>query len=233
MKEYYCEVCGRKHSGKHSSHYCRKHQWQIEKFGKPLDCNPRNKFDANEFRFKGDDIVEFDTYKEQTCEIDKTFTIDASDYPIVSKYKWSTYNGKYASTDNGKILLHRLVMNAKKGQQIDHINLNTLDNRKANLRVCNNSLNSSNRNPYNKLSIKGVEYHKSINKYSAYFRINDKQYHSKCYRTKEEASFARFILEQMFRKESLTQHSTDLVQTLSVEQKSKIIDDIKKKFNKE
>lgn len=231
MKEYYCEVCGRKHSGRHSSHYCRKHQLQIEKYGKALDCDSRNKFDANEFRFIENNCVEFDTYKNVTCEKDETFIIDAEDYPIVSKYKWSTYSKKYASTNNGKVLLHRLITEARKGQQVDHINLNTFDNRKCNLRVCNNSLDSSDRNPYNELGIKGIEYHKNINKFSAYFRINDKQYHSRCYKSKEEASFARYILEQMFRKESLVQHSDNLIKTLSQEQKAKIIDDTKKKFN--
>lgn len=233
MKEYYCEVCGRKHSGKHSSHYCRKHQCQIEKYGKVLDSNPRNKFDYNEFRFIENNSVEFDTYSSPSCFVDKTFIIDAEDYPLVSKYKWSTYDGKYASANNGSLLLHRLIMNAKKGQQVDHINLNTLDNRKSNLRICGNSLNSSNRTPYNSLKVKGIEYHKHINKFSAYFRINDKQYHSKCYKTKEEAAFARYILEQMFREESLTQHSSELISSLSQEQRTKIIDDTKRKFNKE
>lgn len=236
MKDYYCEVCGRKHDARHSSHYCRKHQYQIEKYGKTLDCNPRSKFDPNEFRFVGNDIVEFDTYKVPTFELDTTYLIDAEDYPLVSKYHWCTNKNGYARTGNCKetnILLHRLIMNPKLGQQVDHINLNIRDNRKSNLRICNNSLNSSNRKPYNKLNVKGVEYHKKENKYSAYFRINNKQYHSPCYKTIEEASFARFILEQMFREDYLEQHSLDLISKLSEENKKKIIEGIKNKFNKE
>lgn len=231
MKEYYCEVCGRKHSGKHSSHYCRKHQWQIQKYGKTLDSNPRTKFDFNEFRFLGGDIVEFDTYVAPSFNVDKSYIIDAEDYPLVSKYKWKTTKGGYASTGKDSILLHRLILDAKQGQQVDHINLNPLDNRKANLRIADCSLNVSNRKPYNKYGIKGIEQH-SFNKWSAYFRINNKQYHSKCYRTKEEAAFARYILEQMFRKEYLTQHSTNLFEVLTREQKTQIIKDTKKKFNK-
>ena len=123
-------------------------------------------------------------------------------------------------------------MNAKLGQQVDHLNLDITDNRKINLRICGNSLNSSNRAGYNKLNIKGIEYHKNQNKYSAYFRINDKQYHSSCFNSKEEAAFARFILEQMFREEELTQFSSELINTLSEKTKSNIIDAIKKKFNK-
>lgn len=231
MKEYYCIVCGRKHNGKHSSKYCRKHQWQIENLGKTLDNNPRTKFDSNEFRFIGNDIVEFDTYKLPTLETNNTYIIDAEDYPLVSKYKWYSNKLGYAATKG--IFLHRMLSGAKKGQQVDHIDTNIRNNKKSNLRIVNNSLNSSNRKPYNKYNIKGIEYHKSINKWSAYFRINDKQYHSPCYETKQEAAFARFILEQMFREEFLMQFSVDLINTLTEEQKEKIIDGIKRKFNKE
>jgi hypothetical protein len=232
MKEYYCTICGRKHNGKYASKYCRKHQWQLNTYGKFLDYNPRTKFDPNEFRFLDNNVVEFDVYDSPSCNVIKTFKIDAEDYPIVSKYKWSLDIGGYARTTSNSIKLHRIIMNAKLGQQVDHLNLDITDNRKINLRICGNSLNSSNRAGYNKLNIKGIEYHKNQNKYSAYFRINDKQYHSPCFNSKEEAAFARFILEQMFREEELTQFSSELINTLSEEIKSNIIDAIKKKFNK-
>lgn len=231
MKKYYCIVCGREHNGKHSSKYCRKHMWQLKKYRKILDNNPRTKFDPNEFRFIGNDVVEFDTYKMPTLEVDTTYKIDAEDYPLVAKYHWHTNKAGYASTGGSSLLLHRLLLNAKPGQQVDHINLDITDNRKVNLRIADNSLNSSNRHPYNKLSIKGVEYHEKINSYSAYFRIDNKQYHSKCYKTKEEAAFARFILEQMFRKEPLTQFNNSYINSLTEEQKQKIIKDTELKFN--
>lgn len=230
MKDYYCKQCGRKYDGSHhSKDYCRKHEMQLKKYGKFLDSNPRNNFDPNEFRFIAN-YVEFDVYDQVTSEVIDTFMVDAEDYPIVSKYKWRLVNG-YAKSST-QVLLHRLLLNPKKGQQVDHVNLNTKDNRKNNLRIADNSLNSSNRRPYNKVNIKGVELHRN-GKYSAYFRIEDTQYHSPCYRTVEEAAFARFILEQMFRAERLTQFSTKLIESLSLEQKKNIIDGIKRKFNKE
>lgn len=232
MKEFYCIVCGRKHNGRHSPMYCRKHQYQIEKYGRVLDNNPRNKFDPNEFRFLDNGIVEFDTYLEPSMNVYRTYLIDADDYPLVSKYKWHTNVQGYAISSNLQSL-HRLITNAKPGQQVDHINLDMTDNRKSNLRIANNSLNQTNRKPYNQLQIKGVQYHKFANKYSAYFRMYGKQYHSTCYNTKEEAAFARFILEQMFRKGPLTQFSTELINTLSEPIKKKIIDDLKRKFNRE
>lgn len=232
MKDYYCTICGRKHDGKTSSKYCKKHTLQLKIYGQFLDNNPRTKYDPNEFRFVENNIVEFDTYKAPTWNKNKTYQIDAEDYPIVSQYKWTTGNSGYAIGSNKGLLLHRLLMSPKLGQQVDHINLNILDNRKCNLRICNNSLNSSNRGPYNQLQVKGVEFHKSLNRYSAYFRINDKQYHSPTYKTIEEASFARFILEQMFRVEQLTQFTEVLINKLTEEQKEYIIDSIERKFNK-
>lgn len=230
-KRFFCKQCGREFfTIKHDSTYCRKHGYQIEKYGHCLDSNPRTKFDSNEFRFIGNDKVEFDTYTEVTCDINKTYTIDAEDYPVVSKYHWTTTSNGYAKNNNN-VFLHRLLLDAKPGQQVDHINLDITDNRKNNLRICNNALNSSNRKPYNKLNIKGVEYHKRNNKYSAYFRVNYKQYHSPCYKTIEEAAFARFILEQLFRKEKLTQFNSSYINTLTLEQKEYIISSVKNKFN--
>lgn len=233
MKRNFCVQCGREIlNSKHGSIYCRKHGYQLEKHGKLLDSNPRNKFDPNEFRFIGNDLVEFDTYKSPSYHVCSTYIIDAEDYPLVSKYKWCSDRSGYAKTVNEGIYLHRLLLNAKTGQQVDHINLNILDNRKKNLRICNNSLNSSNRKPYNKLSLKGVEKHKN-GKYSAYFRNENKQYHSPCYKSKEEASFARFILEQLFREEVLSQFNSEYINSLSTEQKTNIIQGIKRKFNVE
>lgn len=230
MEKHYCIVCGREITGKTSTKYCKKHHHQLTKYGKFLDNNPRTKFDPNEFRFIGSDVVEFDTYDSQGNVV-ATYKIDAEDYPLVSKYKWRTIKG-YASYGEKIHYLHRLILNAKAGQQIDHINLDITDNRKTNLRIADNSLNQNNKNGYNKYGIKGVEFHKKLNKWSAYFRVNNKQYHSPCYHTKEEAAFARFILEQMFREEALTQFSNELINTLSIIQKEKIIQDIKHKFNK-
>lgn len=227
--KHFCIVCGREITNKCSTKYCKKHHNQIIKYGKTLDNNPRTKFDPNEFRFIGNDIVEFDTYNS-IGEVVATYKIDAEDYPLVSQHKWRTIKG-YASYGASIHYLHRLITNAMSGQQVDHINLDVTDNRKCNLRIVNQSINQCNKKGYNRYGIKGIQFHKSLNKWSAYIRYNNKQYHSPCYLTKEEAAFARFILEQLFIKEKLTQFSTELINNLTEPQKESIIKGLKYKFN--
>lgn len=52
------------------------------------------------------------------------------------------------------ILLHRFIMNAKNGDVVDHINRNTLDNRRCNLRLVSYSVNNKNRAGYGRMSYK-------------------------------------------------------------------------------
>lgn len=80
--------------------------------------------------------------------------VDDEDFEAISKYKWALGKDGYAisSRRKGKGLghlnfkMHRVVMNAQKGQIIDHANRNPLDNRKENLRFCTHSQNSANTN---------------------------------------------------------------------------------------
>lgn len=69
---------------------------------------------------------------------------------------------------NGKSYLHRHLMNAPSGLCIDHINGDSLDNRKANLRVCSHRENSRNKAKEN--GYKGVT--KVRKSYSAQIQFN-------------------------------------------------------------
>lgn len=110
--------------------------------------------------------------------------IDKEDYNKIKKYKWRAqkakgYNYFYiVSTNNKKIiLLHRIIMGATKGYVVDHINHDTLDNRKENLRICTYQQNMHNRK---KIKIKtskykGVHYDKIKNKYLAAVIVEKKR----------------------------------------------------------
>lgn len=91
---------------------------------------------------------------------------DDEDYDILIKYKWRMW-GHYPRTDIGRDFktMHRLIMNAKKGQIIDHIDRNKLNNQKSNLRFCTRSENSKNRKASGKSKYLGVAIHQTNVKY--------------------------------------------------------------------
>jgi hypothetical protein len=106
--------------------------------------------------------------------------VDDEDYDNIIHPKWyrtiSKY-GVYADRARWDSLLHkyirermhRVIMNAPKGLQIDHINHNTLDNRKSNLRIVTGTYNLANqRNIKGGTSkFKGVVWHKKGKKWMA------------------------------------------------------------------
>jgi len=114
--------------------------------------------------------------------------IDDEDYEIVSRYKWSARwspctNSFYAITNTPSIrgkrktlLMHRLIMDAQPGQQADHINRLTLDNRKSELRLCTGSQNQHNaaKRTDNTSGYKGVSWHKRNKKWQARITVNGK-----------------------------------------------------------
>lgn len=92
--------------------------------------------------------------------------VDEADFALVSSYNW--YLGTHSNPDaitrrrgaagDRKISMHRLLLNAPTGVQVDHINGNPLDNRRCNLRLCAPSENVFNtrRRIDNKSGFKGV-----------------------------------------------------------------------------
>jgi len=95
-----------------------------------------------------------------------TVLIDDYDLKLLENKKLYIHRiGKYlytrVSSKNGdKISLHRLIMDNPVGKVIDHINRNTLDNRRSNLRVCSIQENLRNqKRGNNKTGCTGVSIH--------------------------------------------------------------------------
>lgn len=72
------------------------------------------------------------------------YKVDIEDLSHILQYRWSIDTCGYAKCQSLK--MHRLIMKAKKGELIDHINQDTTDNRKQNLRFVSKSLNVRNSN---------------------------------------------------------------------------------------
>lgn len=76
--------------------------------------------------------------------------VDDEDYAWLNQWKWQVArrNGvNYACRSIGKrlLLMHRVILGAKKGEYTDHRNRDGLDNRRENLRLCTQSENLRNR----------------------------------------------------------------------------------------
>lgn len=78
-------------------------------------------------------------------------TVDDEDFKRLNRWKWHLKSSGYACrtiTHNNKkkaLLMHRDIMGAETGQELDHINRERLDNRKENLRFCTHAENMRNR----------------------------------------------------------------------------------------
>lgn len=76
----------------------------------------------------------------------KVTLIDDDDYELVSRYSWFPRTDKKSGTvyvvtkitvarKRKQIYLHRIIMEAKEGQVVDHLNRDGLDNRRENLKL--------------------------------------------------------------------------------------------------
>lgn len=108
------------------------------------------------------------------------FNVTSHGYVRVLNY----IDGKYKQT-----YLHRLITNAPKELQVDHINGNRLDNRKENLRLCTSGNNNKNRACFSG-RYKGVHFAKKNKSWVAQITKDYKIKHLGTFATEEEAARA-------------------------------------------
>ena len=136
----------------------------------------------------------------------KEVLIDLDDIEKVKKYTWCLTRGRnmilYAMTktsENKNIKLHRYLMNCPNNKDIDHINHNTLDNRKFNLKVCSRAENNLNLGIRTNTKL-GLKYITKINKaYDKRYKGNYEIYHLRIMRNGINISKSSKSLEKLLK----------------------------------
>lgn len=103
--------------------------------------------------------------------------VSEEDFENMRSYTWCVnvdtkkrlYACRYAG--NKRIYMHREITSCPRGMVVDHINGNTLDNRRSNLRICTQKLNTHNSVPWGRSGYRGVSQVKSTKRYRV--RITD------------------------------------------------------------
>ena len=129
----------------------------------------------------------------------KVALIDDGDYDNLSRKSWSYSNTGYAQRGykaNGNcktVLMHRQILNAPIGLEVDHINNNRLDNRRSNLRLVTRSENSVNQSKQLRKTTsryKGVYWHKADKAWMARIQANGNYIYLGNFQSEQEAALA-------------------------------------------
>ena len=147
----------------HAKGKCRKHYDQYRKYG---CCYNRNSFTPNEIIKTNHhaEIIIYHRRNEEKCRA----IIDLKDVDKIKNFKWN-FSGGYIRTTSNSHILHGFIIDYPKSKQIDHINHNTLDNRKCNLRIVTPSQNQMNRK-----NVCGIWFDKVRGKWCAQIKLNQK-----------------------------------------------------------
>lgn len=135
----------------------------------------------------------------------QTAIVDDDIYPFLCQFKWQAAlkkkrgyfyairTARIAPGRNGEIqerMHHYIVGRPMKGFVVDHINGNTIDNRRENLRIVTCKQNSQNQYRHRAGKQIGVGYMPNIKRWRAYLRTGKKNVHLGCFKTQEEARAA-------------------------------------------
>jgi len=127
--------------------------------------------------------------------------VDPEDYERLAAYEWYYVKGTcnfYAAraahaAESGKtVAMHRDLIEVPEGMLVDHINHDSVDNRKANLRPATRAQNACNRRKFRGATskYKGVTLRKATGKWTARICIHRRSIHIGCFEKEIEAAKA-------------------------------------------
>ena len=143
--------------------------------------------DCTKITHEGDEYRYFDINGD-------SFIFDAQDLNLVQGHRWriDPYGYPVTRIEQKNYRLSRLILQPQNGLYVDHINGDTRDNRRENLRLASTVDNQRNmRIPtHNSTGFKGVTYVRAKGRYRAQISINDRTKHIGYFDTSEEAARA-------------------------------------------
>lgn len=133
--------------------------------------------------------------------------VDDEDFDRISAFRWNAawWRGSdsfYAQSNeyvvrNGRktqrtIIMHRYILGAPRGVHVDHVNHNTLDNRRCNIRLCTPAQNNINHGlQHNNTSgFKGVKWSNACSKWVASVQLHRSRKHLGAFESPIEAAIA-------------------------------------------
>jgi len=188
MKICKVEWCNEKHGAKG---YCDRHYSQMRKYGKILKRTIR---DPNQIIIRGE-VAEIVLYNKNGNECNRAI-IDTQGVEKIKHFKWhETGQGRVATRINDKmVLLQHIIIGLKqnKATQVDHIDRNVLNNRKANLRICTHTQNARNAGigKNNTSGYKGVCWNKRKSKWMVEIMADRKRFFLGYFKNKLDAAKA-------------------------------------------
>jgi len=161
--------------------------------------------------------------------------IDKEDFNRVKQYNWRTSHKKnkiYIVTGQSRehtlMYLHNYIMNYTPipQQEVDHIDGNSCNNRKSNLKLVSRQKNIDNTRVRidNQIGIRGVSYSQRDKKYKCDFSYHKERYYFMSWKTCEEAVCCRKYAEEYFKLETLSKNplAQQYLNKLTEEQKENI-----------
>jgi len=139
------------------------------------------------------------SYRLITLTQGQSAIVDADDYDWLNQWKWcalwcpSTASFYAARTVNkSTVYMGRVILNAKSEEIADHDNHDTLDHRRANLRLADKSQSQHNKRQRkdNTTGRKGVNFNRAHGKYYARIKLHGKEKYLGAFTSVEEAGDA-------------------------------------------
>ena len=160
----------------------------------------------NEYDLSGDYGIGYTSKGEE-------FYFDLEDYDKIKDFCWYIRKDGYVGCTclNKSVLFHRLLY--PESIQVDHSNHKKYDNRKLNLRPCNNALNQRNRSVMsnNTSGVTGVNWAKGKNKWEARIVVNGNTIRLGYFCEFEDAVKARKDAEEKYFREWSYDNSTNIL----------------------